>query len=185
MSATLRAGLAPALLILLVALGLAPAGVAAQGVTSPQAKELAQLLDSRQLDALAAKMPDTPDEYVAVLYFKDLQFLVVSARYAAPALADDRIAKKEYRDVYIDLNSASVAGSKVFIEDLKTDGLALEPRGSGPPDSFEGADQRTVFDGEWKKAKLSEQEYRDRFAAADKHYAKMLSALIAELKKGS
>lgn len=185
MIATKRAGLAPALLILFSLAGLAPVDVAAQGTTVPLAQELAQLLDSRQLDAVAAKMPDTDDEYVAVLYFKDLEFLVVSARYAAPQLADDRIKNKEYRDIYIDLNSASVAGTKVFVEDLKADGLSFEPKGGGPPDSFEGADQRTAFDGEWKKAKLSEQEYRDRFAAADRHYAKMLAALLAELKKGS
>ncbi|MCL4814386.1 MAG: hypothetical protein KJ061_18005 [Vicinamibacteraceae bacterium] len=184
MSATMRAGLAPALLILLLA-GLAPADVAAQGSTAPLAKELAQLLDSRQLDAVAARMPDTDDEFVAVLYFKDLEFLVVSARYAAPQLANDRIASKEYRDIYIDLNSASVAGTKVFVEDLKADGLAFEPKGGSPPDSIETADQRTMFDGDWKKAKLSEQEYRDRFAAAERQYSKMLSALIAELKKAS
>jgi hypothetical protein len=40
-----------------------------------------------------------------------------------------------------------------------------------------------AFDGDWKKQKLSEEEYRKRFAAADQQYSQLLTALLAELKK--
>ena len=49
--------------------------------------------------------------------------MVVSAKYSVPQLLDDKLAKKDYRDVYIDLNSASIPETKIFIEDLGADGL--------------------------------------------------------------
>ena len=51
---------------------------------------------------------------------------MVSAKYAAPPLLTAKIKTKEYRDIYIDLSAASVAGSKVFIIDQNCDGLAVE-----------------------------------------------------------
>ena len=45
--------------------------------------------------------------------------------------------------------------------------------------------KRTAFDGDWKKQQLSEQEYMKTFSAADERYAQMLTALLAQLKKGS
>ena len=68
------------------------------------------------MDSIAAADTSQPGTFVAALYFANTQFLVVSAKYAVPQLLNDRLAKKEYRDVYIDLNSASVPEAKVFIE---------------------------------------------------------------------
>ncbi|HEY3380514.1 MAG TPA: hypothetical protein VGK32_02035, partial [Vicinamibacterales bacterium] len=69
--------------------------VAAQELKSaPLAKELAQLLDTAKLDAVAAKDPSTADGFVAALYFPGSQLLVVSARYAVPPLLAEKIAKK-------------------------------------------------------------------------------------------
>ena len=69
-----------------------------------------QLLDQAKLDAIAAKDPAANDAFVAALYFPGSQLLVVGARYQVPMLLNERIAKKEYREVYTDLNSACVAG---------------------------------------------------------------------------
>ncbi len=83
----------------------------------------------RKLDAIAAADPSEPGAFVAALYIQGSQLLVVSAKYAAPPLLTAKIKAKEYRDVYIDLSSASVAGSKVFVIDQNCDGLAPKPDG--------------------------------------------------------
>jgi hypothetical protein len=156
---------------------------AQQSRSAPLAKQLAQLLDEQKLDSVATLVPNGDDRYVAALYFPSLQFLVVSARYSAPIFIEERLRNREYREVYIDLNSASIAGSKIFYEDLRADGLTADT--DGAPDSYEAEGKRIVFDGEPRRQKLSEKEYRDRFAEADAQYARMLELLIAELKKGS
>jgi hypothetical protein len=149
------------------------------------AKQLAAALDASQLDAMAAKDPSSPDTFIGVLYFKGLQLLAVSAKYAAPSLLVDKIAKKNYRDVYIDLNSASVQDTKVFIEDLGADGLKAKHEDNTPFDTYESAGKRTAFDGDWKKQKLSEQEYLKIFSDSDARYSQMLTALIAQLRPPS
>ena len=45
--------------------------------------------------------------------------------------------------------------------------------------------KRTMFDGDWKKQKLSEQDYLKAFSAADERYAEILAALLAQAKKTS
>lgn len=158
---------------------------AQESKSGPLARQLAQALDAAKLDSVAAKDPSAPDVYYGALYFPGSQLLIVSARYSAPQLLDTRLAKREYRDVYIDLNSASVAGSKVFIEDLGADGLKADHESNHPFDTYEGGGKRTMFNGEWKAQSLSEQNYRQTFAAADDQYAQILTALIAQLKKTS
>ena len=149
------------------------------------AKELAAALDAAKLDSLAAPDPSNPDTFVAALYFANMQLLVVSAKYTAPLLLIAKVAKKDYRDVYIDLNSASVPESKIFIEDLGADGLKAKREENQVFDTFEQAGKRTVFDNDWKKQKLTEQEYMKAFSGADDQYARILTALLAQLKKTS
>ena len=145
------------------------------------AKELSQLLDGAKLDAIAAPDPASPGSFVAAMYIPGAQLLVVSAKYIAPLLIADKLAKKDYRDVYMDLQAASIAGSRTFVQDMLADGLVAEPDGAG--DVFEeGQAKSMTFDGEWKKAKLSEEEYMKRFADSDDKYAKMLQILIAQVK---
>jgi hypothetical protein len=146
-------------------------------------KELAQLLDQYKLDSIAARVPDTPDQFVGALYFPGLQMLVVTARYSAPSYVLEKLGKKEYREVYIDLNSASVPESKVFFEDLKADGMKAAREENDPYDMYEGKGKKLSFDGDWKKAGLSEQQYRDEFVAVDAHYSRLLTILIAQAKK--
>lgn len=157
---------------------------AQESKTAPLVKELVQLLDSRSLDSAAAKVPGTEDEFVAILYFPEMQMLATLARYSAPTLLVEKIANREYREVYIDLNSASIPASKVFVEDLRSDGLLPRRRAEEPFDIYEKADgTRVLFDGDWKSRKLSEREYLDAYAEAEEKYTKILTVLLAELKK--
>lgn len=180
MTAIARGGLAGALVLF------AASAVLAQEARSVAvAKQLAAALDAAKLDSIAAQDPATPDQFVGALYFPGAQLLVISARYTVPTLLVDRIAKKEYRDIYIDLNSASIPESKVFIQDLGADGLKAKRDENQPYDIYEVGDKRTLFDGDWKKQKLSEQDYMATFSTADSRYTQMLTILLAQLRKQS
>lgn len=154
---------------------------AQDGKSVAVAKELSLALDASKLEAVAAADPATPGTFVAALYIPGAQLLVVSARYSAPILITEKITKKDYRDVYMDLQAASVAGTRVFVQDMLADGLVAKP--DGPGDVYEdGSKALVTFDGEWKKAKLTEEEYMKAFADADEKYAKILSLLLAHTK---
>jgi hypothetical protein len=160
-----------------------PTSAAAQESKSAAiAKELTQALDTAKMDSIAAVDPADPTAFVAALYFQGSQLLVVSAKYAAPTLLVTKIGAKEFRDVYIDLQSASVAGSKVFIQDQLANGLLVKPVDEGAADIWE-ASKTVAFDGDWRKAKLSEAEYLKAFADADEKYAAMLSVLLKSTKR--
>jgi hypothetical protein len=161
----------------------APASGARQGPKSAQAaKELAAALDAAKLDSIAAPDPSEPGTFVAALYFPGAQLLVVSAKYAAPTLLMDKMKTKDYRDIYIDLNSASIAGTKVFIIDQSCDGLVAKPDGDQVADSYENGAKQVSFDGDWRKAKLSEDDYMKSFSEADERYARILNLLTAQAK---
>jgi hypothetical protein len=166
-----------------LALALAAPVAAQDSKSAPLAKELAAALDAGKLDSLAAKDPDAADVFHAVLYFPGMQLLVVSGKYSVPQLLTTRLGSKEYRDVYLDLNGAATA--KVFIEDPGADGLKSKRESNQPFDQAEMAGKRTMFDGDWKAQKLSEQEYMKAFSAADDRYAQILTALLGQLKKKS
>jgi hypothetical protein len=158
---------------------------AQEGKSVALAKQLAAALDAAKLDSVAAKDPDAADTFIAALYFPGAQLLVVSAKYTAPQLLDARLTKKEYRDTYIDLSSASVPESKVFVQDALADGLKAKHDDNTPFDIYETAGKPISFDGDWKKQKISEQDYMKAFGAADDRYSRMLSALLNQLKKTS
>ena len=161
---------------------LASAPTQAQESKSSQlAAETAKLLDAAKLGAVAAKLGS--DEYVGALYFTGSQLLVVKARYIVPERMDAQLEAKNYRDVYIDLNSASVAGSKILIADFGANGLQARRRDKQAPDTVDVGGKSHAFDGDWGKAKLSEQEYTTIFQTSDAEYVRMLEALVAQLKK--
>jgi hypothetical protein len=161
----------------------APVLAFAQGSRSSQpAIELAKMLDAMKLDAIAAKIEG--DQYVGALYFPGSQLLVVKARYIVPERMDAQLQSKNYRDVYIDLNSASIKDSKTLIADLGANGLQLGRRNQ-PYDTVDSGGKSVAFDGDWGKAKISEQEYTKAFETSDAEYTRMLEALVAQLKKTS
>jgi len=153
--------------------------------SAPLARQLASALDAAKLDSVAAADPVNAGTFVAALYLANSQLLVVSAKFQAPAVLADRIAKKEYRDAYIDLNSASVVDSKVFIEDLGADGLKAKRDDNQPFDTVEAGGKRTAFDGDWKKQKISEQDYMKAYSSGDDRYVEILTILLAQVKKTS
>ncbi len=172
-------------LVVLFLLPLASAPVAAQeSQSAPLAKQLTALLDQQKLDSIAARDAQAADVFVAALYYPG-QLMVVSAKYSVPVLLNDKLAKKDYREIYMDLNSASDPKTKVLIMDLGADGLNAKHDEGKPFDTFELSGKTRAFDGDWKAQKISEEEYMKGFADADARYARMLQALIAQMKKGT
>lgn len=145
------------------------------------AKDLADALTRRKLDAVAAAVPDEPDRFVAALFPSRAQLLVFSARYASPSTLQARLSHKQYRDVYLDLQSAPIPGSNVFFQDMMADGLC-SGRDQVPDLLWDGNAVQTVFDGDWKKHDLSEREYTTLLAAADERYSRLLEVLLTALQ---
>ena len=166
-------------------LSFATPALAQDSKSAPLVKQLVAALEAGKLDAIAAKDPSAPDAYCAALFFPNAQLLVVSAKYTAPQLLADRLSKGEFRDTYIDLNSASVPGSKVFVADAAADGLKAKNAENQGSDTYEEAGKTIAFDGDWKAKKMSEQDYLKAFTAADERYSQILMALLAQMKKTS
>jgi hypothetical protein len=166
-------------------LGTATAASAQDPKSGALAAEVAKLLDQMKADSIAARHPGAPDQYVGALYFPGSQLLVVTARYQVPELLNTKLQSKAYRDVYIDLNSASVPNTKVFVSDLGCDGLRPKREDNHPYDTIEMGGKNLNFDGDWKRVNLSENEYMKSYQQAEEEYTKMLQALLTELKKTS
>jgi hypothetical protein len=170
------------LALLLLLFSVATVGAQEQSLSAPLAKQLTTLLESAKLDSVAAREASSADTYVAALYFPG-QLMVVSAKYSVPVLMNQKLEKKDYKDVYIDLNSACIANTKILVMDLGADGLKATRDEGKPFDTYETSAKPLAFDGDWKAQRLTEAEYMKAFAAADAQYARMLQALIAQLKK--
>ena len=176
----MRSALLRPLLVILIALTapivLNPAPVQAQESTSaPLAEELATLMAERQLDAVAGRDTTEDNRFVAALFLPG-QLLVVSARYAAPDTAEVKITNREFREVYIDLNAASIAGTKTLITDTQANGLRADDRTTDMVDRGDGI---LHLDDDPGGQDLSRDEYRSAFVEADAQYAWMLEVLIA------
>ena len=130
------------------------------------AGQLAAALESAQLDSIAARDPEGPqgdDRFVAALRFPG-QLMVVSARMDPTIYVEQKLAAGSYRDVYMDLNMASIAASKVLVTDVGADGL----QAGAPGDSANVAGTVVAFTD----------AATDAHTDADASYARMLRALI-------
>jgi hypothetical protein len=173
-----------AVLALICLLAPMPASAQADTRTQALAKELSDLLVKQKLDAIATRLTD--DTFAGALFFPGIQLLVVSAKYAAPPLLNEKIINRQYRDVYMDLAAASVPESKVMFEDMLGDGLRPDRRGNTPFDVVtRGTGAGFTLDGDHRKKKISEEQYLRTFTEFEGEYEKVLAALVAEAKKGS
>jgi len=162
---------------------LATAASAQDSKSALSVTELVKMLDSMKLDSFAVKGA-SPNEYVGALYFPGSQLLVVSAKFDTPWRADSLLEMKNYRDLYIELNSASVPQSKIFVSDLSANGLRSKKDGT-LYDTADIGGKTFNFDGDWKKAKITADDYTKTYSTTDEQYTQMIQALLAGLKKSS
>jgi hypothetical protein len=171
-------GILPLVLVLLAA----PQAQAQDPLSAGPAKELSQLLATKNIDSIAARI--STEEFVGALTFPG-QLMVVWAKTSAPSVVNEKLIKKEYKEVYMDLNSASIVETRHFVTDLGPDGLRSKPENrQGPADTHDLGTKSIRFDGNWREDKMSEQDYMKAHAEADAAYAKAIQALLEELKKG-
>jgi hypothetical protein len=174
-----------------LAAGLA-AGVAAQAVptaSAAKARELASLMEGKQLEAFAMRESPISDRFIAVMLVPKVQLLAVSAVYTRPTDIEYRLYNKDYVTAYRDLAGGSLAKERFFVEDVLGDGLVSTPAKNAPPDSVTIGATRHLLAGpaDPKKrndTRMAADAYAKVFADADQQYAKLLDGLIAELKKG-
>ena len=167
------AGLGPAVVGLVTSLVVSVGSATAQE-SAPLAAQLSELMTSGQLEAVAGKDTVDDDRYVAALAFPG-QLLVVSARYEVPVYIEEKLANGQFREVYLDLNQASIAGTKVLITDVGANGLLADDAGV---DMVDGGSGVLRLDGGGPQ--LSSDAYRSAVADADQQYARMLRTLIAQ-----
>jgi hypothetical protein len=181
--AVFRRPFANAVAAFVCASALAESSAAQESKSAAIAKELSHAMDVAKLDDIAAADPSTPGGFIAAIYIPGSQLLVVSAKYSVPTLLMDKINAGDFRGIYLDLHSAGVPGTKVFVQDLGADGLSWRPPADQGADSFDEHDKSISFDGDWKKAKMTEADYMKAYTAADDRYARMLAALLARTKE--
>jgi hypothetical protein len=169
---------------LLMLVVMSTAAAAQEAKSAAMAKDLTARLDAAKLTAIAAKDPSDPEAFVAAMYFSGSQLLLVSAKYTPAVILNGKLEKKDYQEIYIDLNSASIASTRVFIEDLGADGLKVDHEEGAAFDSIDRGGKRTIFDSDWRKEqKLTDEQYAKLFADADAQYARLLQALINQVKR--
>jgi hypothetical protein len=142
-------------------------------------RALTQRMDASRADAVAVRDPDRPERFIAALRIPG-QLLVVSATHPSVELVAQRLARGDYRDVYMDLQGTPARDSKFFVHDMAADGVSLDARGQAYDIVYDGTLMLTC-DGRWKDAKMKEAEYLDRVSKADARYARMVGLLAGAL----
>jgi hypothetical protein len=149
--------------------------------SSAAANSLVTLMTSKGLDSFALQDPTAPDRFVAAMLVPDVQLLVVAATSRAPEYLRDQLRQHQYREVYAGLFSGAVPESRLFFQDMGCDGLSLA--GSGNTDiMYERGTVQTVFDGDWKRQKLSKEQYDEKLRKADAEYGRLLQLLTDGVK---
>ena len=151
---------------------------------SPElAKQCIAAMAAGHLDAFAAKQNDD-GRFVAVMAFPNVQLLAVAARVPTPAVVQRLIDAKEYSEAYSILNQLAVPESKLFVHDMKADGLYLVPNGTVDV-VYEQVVNQMIFDGEPSKHAMTKKQYEDKLMAADAAYSQLLTDLLKGLRSAA
>jgi hypothetical protein len=158
---------------------------AAQRLLSPEAaRELVRALDSAGREDIATVDSADSGTFVAALHVPGGLMLVVSARHPSVEGLTHRIAARQYRDVYLDLQGTPTPQHKFFVQDSGADGISnARPEGGGVDVLYEDDVTQTLFNGQPKAQKLTPAEYAARLAATDARYASLLTLLTAAARE--
>jgi hypothetical protein len=142
-------------------------------------KQLTAAMTQRQLDVVAAPDPSNPKRYVAAMLIPGTQLLVVAAEYPNTSELQTLMSRQDYRDIYGALHQPSAEATRFFYLDAGCDGVRVDQ------DSidvlYEKGTSQMVFDGDWKKAKLSQAEYQQKVRDAEEEYERLVSVLSESL----
>jgi len=172
---------------LLVVLAVLTAGSipGARGFASADAAHgLVSLLDRFGLDAVATVDPGESGTFVAALYIPGGQLLVVHARHPSVDGILQRLAARQYLEVYLDLQGTPTREGKFFVQDARADGILSALPGSGDVDVlYEDGRRQILFNGDMNAQHVTSAEYDARLAAADARYARLLTLLTTAVRE--
>jgi hypothetical protein len=173
--------MALALLALLTAGSMLGAETLASG---DAAHGLITALDRLGLEAVAAVDPTEPATFVAALKIQGGRLLVVQARHPSVDGLLQRLAARQYRDVYLDLQGTPTQKGKFFVQDAGANGILTTLPGSVEVDVlYEDGQRQTLFNGDLVAQHVTAAEYEARLAAADVRYARLLTVLTSALRE--
>jgi hypothetical protein len=179
-SRTREASMRVSVIGLLLTLAVPVLHAGAERTSPPLVRDLVAAMDTRGIDAIAAPDPSDPGRFVAALVFPDVQLLLVSSRHESAAALAGQIAKRQFRDVYVALQTG-IADGRIFIHDMGCDGVRDDAEDIDV--FYEGAGRRTVFDGRWEAQELTEAAYLQKHQNADEHYARALTLLLEAVRR--
>jgi hypothetical protein len=155
---------------------------AAQSDSREAARTLVRVLEERGLQAFAAEHPDAPGTFSAVLLIPGTQLLAITTAYAAVEQLRQVIAAGNYHQAYVDLQTAGAREGRLFVQDLRADGLRADSRDGEPFDVVSHDARRDVsYNGDWQQQQLTAAGYREAFARDDERYAAMLHVLTSAI----
>ena len=133
------------------------------------------------MDAIATVDPAESGAFVAALHIKGGQLLVVRAIHPSADALAARLAARQFRDVYIDLQATPTTKGKLFVMDSGADGLPGDADQPANVDVvYDDGTRQTMFNGA-RAQKLSGDEYRKQLRDADVKYTRLLQVLNAAL----
>ena len=149
-------------------------------LSADAAGDLVYALDGSGFHAIATADPEEPGRFVAALYIPGSQLLVVSALHPSVDAVAYRISRREYREVYLDLQGSPTPEDKFFVQDASADGILSALPDSGDVDVlYEDGVRQTLFNGDFEAQHLTSAEYNARLTAADARYARLLKLLAS------
>ena len=164
----------------LLASGAAASAGAGAGQSSQEAAALVALMKNQGVEVAAAPDPAEPGRFVAAMLIPDVQLLVVAAKSTAAEYLQAQIAQRQFSEVYATLNATAVPDSKLFFQDMGCDGLTNDDGGIDV--MYERGKDQTIFDGDWKRQKISKADYEARAAKADEDYSRILAVQTRSLE---
>jgi hypothetical protein len=158
---TTQSGSVAAIVISILTLGV---HASQDSASTAATKSLLNALEAANLEAIATADPAEPGAFVAALHIKGGQLLVVRGHHPSADALSARLAARQFRDAYIDLQATPATKGKFFVMDAGADGL---PGDSDQPANvdvvYEDGTRQTMFNGA-RAQKLSHEAYRKRLA---------------------
>jgi hypothetical protein len=172
----------PLLAVIVAVLCASDIAVAQDRPSVTATQHLIDALNKAGLDSIASIDPTEPGAFVAALHIKRGQLLVVRALHPSVDALSARLAARQFRDVYMDLQATPTPRGKVFVMDSGADGLPSDAEQPANVDVlYEDGTRQTMFNGA-RAQKRSGDDYRQQLQDADTKYTRLLTLLIAALK---
>jgi hypothetical protein len=157
---------------------------AQEGASTAATKRLITALADASLDSIATVDPAESGAFVAALHIKGGQLLVVRAHHPSVEALSARLAARQFRDAYMDLQATPTTQGKLFVMDSGADGLPGDDDQPANVDVvYEDGTRQTMFNG--ARAQKLRDEYRKQLHDADAKYTRLLNVLTAALNAGS